>query len=461
MTQAPNVLLIVLDATRKDHLSCYGHDRLTTPTIDSIAADGTRFEQAIATSAWTPPTHASMFTGCYPSRHGVFNSQLHLTYDGPTLAELLSENGYRTLGFSNSYHTSTERNFHRGFDYYHDVFELPRFLGKMYDPSLDFLRFLPNYFLKNYDISDLQLRKLKTQLKRNERPFFGFINLNAAHSPYDPPARFRKQFEAYFDQWDSVDEAAARDIADGNGREYTFGEREVTEVEWELVKCQYDGEIRYTDYLLSKFIDFFKEEGLYDDTLLIVAADHGEHFGEYNLTYHAYSLFEELVNVPLIVKWPESSPVDDLSPPKDVSHDLVSLIDIVPTVCEWADIDTPPEVQGHDLTAGSGHDAVFAEYDRPQPPGRDRMLETYDEFEAYDRGLQAVRTKEYKLIRETTGRETLYQIRDGDETIAENEEIRRQLAGRLDEVLDNLPDGEHNEELSEYVEDHLEKMGYL
>lgn len=461
MKQAPNVLLVVLDATRKDHLSCYGYDRPTTPTIDSIAADGTRFEQAISTSAWTPPTHASMFTGCYPSRHGVFNSQLPLTYDGATIAELLSENGYRTLGFSNSYHTSTERNFHRGFDYYHDVFELPRFLGKMYDPSLDFLRFLPNYFLKSYDISDLQLRKLKTQLTDTEEPFFGFINLNAAHSPYDPPARFREQFEAYFDRWDSVDEAAARDIADGDGHEYTFGDKPVSQTEWDLIECWYDGEIRYTDYLLSTFIEFFKDEGLYDDTLLIVAADHGEHFGEYNLVYHAYSLFEELVNVPLIVKWPESHRGGDGSLPGAVSSDLVSLTDIFPTVCELTGIETPAEVQGHSLTTDSDRDAVFAEYDRPQPPGRDRMLKTYDSFEAYDRGLQAVRTTDYKLIRATTGEERLYRIRNGRETPTENEGVKQGLSRRIDEALDEIPDGEHEEELSEYVKDHLEKMGYL
>ncbi|SMP18081.1 sulfatase [Halobellus salinus] len=461
MEQAPNVLLIVLDATRKDHLSCYGYDRPTTPTIDSIAADGTRFEQAIATSAWTPPTHASMFTGCYPSRHGVFNSQLSLTYDGPTIAELLSENGYRTLGFSNSYHTSTERNFHRGFDYYHDVFELPRFLGKMYDPSLDFLRFLPNYFLKNYDISDLQLRRLKTQLTQTEEPFFGFINLNAAHSPYDPPSKFRKQFEAYFDQWDTVDKETAKHIATGNGRDYTLGDNKVTETEWNLVKCWYDGEIRYTDYLLSKFIDFFKNEGLYDDTLLIVAADHGEHFGEHNLVYHAYSLFEELVNVPLIVKWPDGHHGHNRALPSEISNNLVSLTDIAPTICEWAGIETPSGMQGRDLTIGSGRDAVFAEYDRPQPPKRDQMLETYNGFEEYDRGLQAIRTTEYKLIRTTTGEETLYRIQNGDETAVENEKVQHQLSQRMNERLDEIPDGEHDEDLDDHVKDHLEKMGYI
>lgn len=461
MKQRPNVLLIVLDATRKDHLSCYGYDRPTSPTIDSIAADGTRYEQAISTSAWTPPSHASMFTGCYPSRHGVFNSQLPLRYNGSTIAELLSERGVETLGLSNSYHTSTDRNFHRGFDYYHDIFELPRFLGKMYDPSLDFLRFLPNYFLRNYDISDLQLRKLKTRLKKTEEPFFGFINLNSAHSPYNPPARFKKQFETYFDEWDTVDEEAARSVANGDYGYTTFGDKSLSEAEWELIQCWYDGEIRYMDYLLSDFIDFFKRKNLYDDTLLIIAADHGEHFGEYGLAYHSFSLFEELLNVPLIIKWPENYDHSSRISLGNVSHDLVSLIDIAPTICGWLDIEVPSEMQGRDLTTNPGHDAVFAEYDRPQPPKRDRLLDEYADFEAYDRGLQMVRTSEFKLIQSTLGQETLYKIEDEGETPVENAEMQQRLSKLMNETLNDVPDANTDEDLSAYVKKNLEKMGYL
>jgi arylsulfatase A-like enzyme len=402
-----------------------------------------------------------MFTGCYPSQHGVFNSQLSLTYEGPTVAELLSEYGVETLGFSNSYHTSTERNFHRGFDYYHDIFELPRFLGKMYDPSADFLRFLPNYFLRNYDISDLQLRKLNTRLKSTGEPFFGFINLNSAHSPYDPPARFRKQFEAYFDEWDTVDEEAAKDVCNGDYGYTTFGDKTLSETEWELIKCWYDGEIRYMDHLLSGFIDFFKKEGLYDDTLLIIAADHGEHFGEHGLAYHSFSLFEELLNVPLIIKWPESYSPSDQVRQESISRNLVSLVDIVPTICEWLDLEVPFEMQGRDLTTNPDHDAVFAEYDRPQPPKRDRLLDEYDDFEAYDRGLQVARTLEFKLIRSTTGQESLYKIEDGDETPIENAEVQQRLSELMSETLNDVPDADADEELSEYVKNNLEKMGYL
>lgn len=457
----PNVLLVVLDATRKDHLSCYGHDRPTTPAIDEVAAEGTRFEQAITPSPWTPPSHASLFTGCYPSRHRVYHSHLHLQYDGPTIAELLSSAGYTTLGFSNSYHTSTDRNFHRGFDYYHDIFELPRFLGKMYEPSIDFLRFLPNYFLRGYDESYWQLQRLETKLRRSDEPFFGFINLNSAHSPYDPPRGYREPFEAYFDEWDTVDEQAAQDVANGDAHDYVFGDGTLSETEWELVKCWYDGEIRFMDDLLSEFFDFLESRGVYDDTLLIIAADHGENMGEHGLAYHSFSLSEALLNVPLVVKWPGSRRDREVDMPGSVSDSLVSLVDVAPTICELADIEDPPEMDGHSLVDDVRRDAVFAELDRPQPPGRDRLLRTYDAFAPYDRGLQAIRTREFKLVRSTTGEETLYRITDGDEVEIEDPEVRRRLSDRLDDGVRKLPDsGADDEELTDHVKQHLAEMGY-
>ena len=266
---SPNVLLVVLDATRKDHLSCYGYDRPTTPELDALAQAGTRYEQAIAPAPWTPPSHASMFTGRYPSGHGSFGTQPLGEYDGATVAELLSAAGYATFGFSNSHHTSIEQEFDRGFDYYHDILALPRFMDTMYEPSLDFLRFLPRYFRDGYDISDFQRRKLETQVRRADDPFFGFINFNAAHAPYRPPEEFRAPFEERFDDWDVVDETAARKVGDDEGYEYILGDVTMSATEWELVECWYDAEIRYVDALLGELFDCLRRQGVYDDTLVV------------------------------------------------------------------------------------------------------------------------------------------------------------------------------------------------
>lgn len=455
---APNVLLVVLDATRQDHLSCYGYDRPTTPELEGFTEDATRYDQAIATAPWTPPSHASMFTGRYPSNHGLFGTQSLDTYEGRTIAEILSEAGYSTFGFSHSHHTSIEQRFDRGFDFYHDILALPRFMGRMYEPSLDFARFLPKKFLEGYDISDFQSRKLKTSIKRESEPFFGFINLGSAHAPYRPAPAFKEEFESYFDGWDTVDRESARVVSEDDGYEYVVGDVTLTETEWDLVKCWYDGEIRYMDYLLGGLFSFLKRREAYDDTMIIVTADHGEHFGEHGLVYHQFSLFEELLNVPLLVKWPADSATETPAT-GTVSDRLVSQVDLAPTICELAGVSRPAEMDGVSLIDEEEHDAVFAEYDI-YPGLRDR-LQKYDEFAKYDRGLQAVRTRDHKLVRSSDGEETLYSITDGAESVADDPAVAQTLSERLSAAVDPLPDTVQQTDLDNDVRDHLEEMGYL
>jgi arylsulfatase A-like enzyme len=447
----PNVLLIVLDAVRKDHLSCYGHDRETTPNLDRLASEGTRYEQAIAAAPWTPPSHASMFTGQYPSGHGVFSGSPRLATDVPTVAELLSGAGYATFGFSNSHHTSAKHDFDRGFDYYHDILELPRFMDRMYEPSLDFATYALRWLLFDDDDSYYQLRKLKQKIRGEDDPFFGFINLNTAHSPYDPPERYTG-FVDEFDRWDEVDEENVRSLVRNGGYEFMLDRRSATDAEWELVKRKYDSEIRYMDALLGKFFDFLGEEGYYDETLILVTTDHGEHFGEHGLAYHQFSLFEELVNVPLVVKRPEQHS-------GGATDELRSLVDIAPTIATAAGVDPPESVRGHPLQAGEGHETVFAEYAGPYPPLRDRWG-TYDGFEQYDRGLQAVRTGEHKLIAGTDGQRALYDVTDGERPV-DDDAIADELGETLEAGLGNLAAGRQPADLDEHVEERLERMGYM
>jgi arylsulfatase A-like enzyme len=446
----PNALLIVLDAVRKDHLSCYGHDRETSPNLDAFAADATRYDRAIAPGPWTPPSHASMFTGQYPSEHGVYSGRPTLAPAGPTVAELLARAGYTTVGFSNSHHTSTEHDFDRGFDYYHDILDLPRVGGRMYEPSLDYLDYALRWLLFDDDDSYFQLRKLKRKIRGGDRPFFGFINLNTAHSPYDPPDR-HNGFLQEFDRWDEVDEETVGSLVENGGYEFMLDRLSVTDAEWELVERTYDCEIRYMDTLLGSFFDFLRETGRYDDTLIVVTADHGEHFGEHGMAYHQFSLFEELLNVPLLVKQPGQRS-------GGVADELRSLVDVAPTVLKAAAEDPPDRMQGRPLQVEEGHEAVFAEYGGPYPPLRDRWG-SYDGFERYDRGLQAVRTDEYKLIVGTDGERALYDVTDGERPIADGA-VADELQATLEATLGSLPTERRHDVVDRHVEAHLERMGY-
>ena len=445
-----NVLLIVLDAVRKDHLSPYGYDRPTTPNLDEFAEEATVYDSAIAAAPWTPTSHAAMFTGQYPSNNGVFGRTPNLAPDRPHVAEALSERGYRTFGFSNSYHTSPNRGFDRGFEYYHDILSLPRFADRMYEPSLDFARHVVDYFLKEYDDSSYQLRRLRTQLDRTDGPFFGFINCNSAHSPYDPPERFKTEFESYFDEWDAVDEDAARAVSEDAYR-WMLGEVEMTDAEWDLLRCWYDGEIRYLDFLLGSLFDDLRERGLYDETAIIVTSDHGEQFGEDGLIYHQFSLSERLINVPLLVKWPEG-----VEPSTDGGDGLVSLTDIAPTAIDLAGESPPAAMDGRSLLSEASHDIVFAEYAGPGTELRER----FDGSEFTIQGLQAARTPDHKLVRATDGSETLYRVSESRESETEDTAVRERLSERLSADLAPLPSEDTSSEVADHVADHLEKMGY-
>lgn len=453
MTQ-PNVLLVVLDAVRKDHLSCYGHRRPTTPNLDEFAAEATRYESAVSAAPWTPPSHASLFTGKYPSGHRVTGFQPHLDSDHATVAELLAAEGYETFGFSNSYHTSRERGFDRGFGYYHDILELPRFGGRMYEPSLAYLRFVWRHFVHEYDVSYFQLRKLTDRVAASSDPFFGFINLNSAHSPYDPPEPYASEFEDGFDAWDEVNGETASALADDGGYRFMMGELDATETEWELVRRWYDGEIRYMDDLLGTFLSRLEKRGLYDDSLVVVTADHGEHFGERGLAYHQFSLYEQLLDVPLLVKWPDS--VD-----ASTSDELASLVDVAPTVLDVAGVDPPESMQGRSLRSDPEPNAVFAEYAGPYPPLRERLATHGDAFDRYDRGLQAVRTSDRKLIRSTSGESTLYRITGAGEVEVDEPDRMGELGRVLDDRLDELPTGGEYDDPDDHIKDRLEELGYM
>jgi arylsulfatase A-like enzyme len=450
------VLFVVLDTVRKDHLLSYGHDRRTSPNLDRLAGDATRYEHAVSAAPWTLPSHASMFTGRYPSHHRTVSTRPHLEADQPTVAEELSAAGYTTLGFANSSFISTDRGFARGFDSYHDLQRLPHFRGRYYEPSREFLQLVLNHLTRGYDTAYFQAEKLKSALRRTDPPWFAFVNFLPAHSPYDPPPAFEERFERGFDAWDAVDPERVRGLS-ADAYEYMLGDMAVSDAEWDLLKRWYDGEIAYVDYLLGDLMTFLKERGLYEDTLVIVTADHGEQFGENGLAYHNFSLAETVLNVPLLVKWPGN-------PDPEVSTELMSLIDLAPTILDVANVSRPETMQGRSLPSEPEQAAVFAEYAYPYPLLSRGIIRAHgDRFGQYERALQAVRTRTHKLVRSSEGDTTLYELIGGDEREIGDEEVARELERRLDATLEPLPeaDVEGDEELSEHTREHLRELGYL
>ena len=296
--QVKPVLLISIDTCRADHLSCYGFDLLTTPNIDKLAAKSIVFTNAVSPAPITLPAHASMMTGVIPPYHGVRdNMDCRLDETQVTLAEILKRADFKTAAIVSSFVLDAQFGLDQGFDYYNDSFINVRNAVGFNERRAD-------------ETTELAVKWLD---ENADGKFFLFLHYFDPHVSYDPPAPFATQFQ------DDL----------------------------------YAGEIAYTDHCIGAVINKLKQLGLYDSSVIVITADHGEMLGEHGEQTHAYFVYQSAVRIPLILKAPGV-------PPARV-NDLVGLIDILPTICGVLDLDPPASVQGNDLSTYFGASQLLAE----------------------------------------------------------------------------------------------------
>jgi arylsulfatase A-like enzyme len=341
-TDAGNVLLIVWDTVRTDNLSLHGYGRRTTPNLERLAGRGVRFDNAFATAPWTLPSHSSLFTGRWPHQLTAgWRSPLDETHR--TLAEYLATSGYDTAGFvANLDYCSRETGLSRGFAHYEDYPITPsdiltRYIGigrrlDVLTPASVINRLLKRYLGDKYDVIPRSKEHAKDAAsvdgaflewlswqRTRDRPFFAFLNFNDAHSPYEVPDRSIPGFGlrpiSYLDRltlqsWDSLDKA------------------NVSKSHVQMAIDVYDDSIFYLDLRLGALLEELGRRGLVDDTLVIVASDHGEHLGDHGLFFHGCSLYRQLVGVPLVMACPKRLPAGR------VVADCVSLRDIPATIVD-------------------------------------------------------------------------------------------------------------------------------
>jgi arylsulfatase A-like enzyme len=308
----PNLLLVVLDTTRADHLSAYGHERPTTPTVDALAASGTRFEQAFSQSSLTPVSAASFLSGAWPHRTGVRSLFVvggeTMSADVPSLFGLLRASGRRTAGFVSAKPMGAQYGLDRGFEHYDDDltetarrFGIERFTDAPQRPA-----------------EETTERALEWLAEHGREPFALMLHWFDAHDPSFVPPREWLEPRLSF--------PVPEDL-----------ERTPTPASWpqlyqpaHLVEL-YDAEIEYMDRELSRVLAALDELGVRDDTLVVVLADHGEAFGEHDFWSHGI-LYEEQLHVPLVLAGP-GVPAG-IAPP-----DVVRLVDLAPTLCQLLRLD--------------------------------------------------------------------------------------------------------------------------
>jgi arylsulfatase A-like enzyme len=299
---SPNILVIVVDTLRADHLSAYGYSRATSPELDRLAHDGTLFENTFSASSWTLPSHASLLTGRYPHEHGVESGGQVLDGRYLTLAEALSARGYRTGAFSgNNFWFCRHLGFGRGFAHFEDYFDSTTdgaartILGREFDQLLS----------RRLGMEDVPGRRFAADINRaalrwigrdTSRPFFAFLNYFDVHDPYLPPQPYRGKFSK---------------MESPGGRVNFFVGREFPGMTSEQLRDEldaYDGAIAYVDDQIAGLLASLQNMGLRDRTLIVITSDHGESFGEHGLLGHRNALYREVIQVPLIFYWPGHVP---------------------------------------------------------------------------------------------------------------------------------------------------------
>jgi arylsulfatase A-like enzyme len=408
-----NVVLVEICSLRYDHVGGAGSDRALTPALDALAARGTFFRRCTSAAPWTKPSTASLLTGLTAGAHGLYHGATpeeivaegfvpkHVLPSGAiTIAEALKEAGYQTGGFVSNVNAWPVFGVHQGFDQY-DC-EVPRDGHSLVSRSLEWL-----------DTID------------ESRPFFAFFLLYDAHNPYNPPYSYYLKVrrdrapvepDKYDDYWKRLNLFWFQ-------RPQNWSK--VTQDHVDRILDLYAGGVRKADDALATLLEALDERGLSENTLVLVVSDHGELFGEHDLTGHGNSLYEELIHVPLVIALPdqrEAFMVDD----------MVSTLDLYPTILDLSGAEMAHRVQGRSLVPYLQTGA--------HPEGPSEYV-----FSSLSPKFTCVRETRWKLLSRYRQRGRVDQLFDLESARAEDEDLAAEhpdICGALGEERDRVAEQE-------------------
>lgn len=476
MVDRPNVLVFISDALRADHLSCYGYERDTTPNIDEFATRHTRYENAFTPSTWTRSVAPSILTGTYPSIHGVNTLDDFFTSELRRWPEVLRDAGYDTVGISAIGNVSSGIGFDRGFDRFVDLYKDDSVLSHRTESTAEDELLGHETGRVVFPTAGQVIDRFETEVldQTQESPFFSFLWTIDPHDPYQPPEGFDEYVDTEYDgQIDGSRESLRRASTEGD---------------FERLIDLYDSEIRYTDHAFGDLLNRLKDYGEFEDTMILFAGDHGEAFGDHDGNVgHSHIPYEELLRVPIVVRYPDDQPAwggDD---------ELVSLVDLLPTTLDYLDIDDPldlrVDVVGRSVLEG-GRSTVYSETDyadvqnsfyavrgkrlkyiKTEPP--DRSLRPYFEKLADPAFMSRVLRNPLYFLQRRFGEasEHLYDVEtdpiesrnviESHESADELRDLLRWWRAKLEAVDVPGSGAARNGVVDEQTEEQLREMGYL
>lgn len=425
-SKRPNVILITIETTRADHLSCYGYKRKTTPSIDKVANEGVLFSNMFVPRGQTWPSLTSIMTSLYPVNHGIRKNGHMLSPSVISLAEILKQNKYTCAAFL----SSARRAVLRGFDY-----KAP----------------------KDWEDAILTQKAITWLTNNYDKNFFLWVHYFQPHDPYNPPEPYNSIFDPEYQG----------DI-DGSGKTHEkISAKKIILKSADLnhIISLYDGCINYIDDQIKKTLNAVKTLGLEDDTLLIITADHGE-----NLYYpqfyfgHDASIYDDVLKVPYIMKFPKKIP-------KNVKIDkIVESVDIAPTILDFLKIRIPHYFEGRSLVP-----LIFSEKDAGD------FKFAYAEWQSK---ILSIRTDKYRYIYNPTGycplanmvspfiikKEELHIVTENYQEINDILLLKPDIAKELKRKLlewNNFDrwnsgyDKSADENIPKDIKEHLKSLGYL
>lgn len=344
--ERPNVIIYVIDCLRADHVGAYGYKRDTTPNIDSFASEGALFLNAYSQATWTKPSMTSLMSSQHVSAHKVDALGEHLPASTYTIADVMRNEGYHTVSITDNFHGGVITNLDQGFE---RVF-LKGLSGKS-------------------DRRDKSIDSVMTWLNDNaintDRNFFLYLHSNELHGPYVPPKPYDTLYAA--DHQRRLSAIDYGDLLNGEiARMYKKGE--VDERDINYIIALYDGLTNFADERFGRLIEILKDRGLFNNTLVILTADHGEAFNEHGQWTHGGYPYQELIRVPLIMRFPLLIPAGRV-----ISEDA-QLIDIAPTVLDLTGVQSNEVFQGISL----------------QPLIRNTRIDVFQKRNVYSEGKGAV-----------------------------------------------------------------------
>lgn len=325
----PDIVLITVEAMAPGHCSLYGYERDTTPFLRELAKESVVFEEAYSTSSWTRPSVASIFTGVYPSQHGVVRQGRVLSPNFSTLSGILQGAGYTTAAFCTNIHVNK------------GVFAYQQGFDKYFAPSSQEFDYLP-----------LLAQWLS---EPRSKPFFLYMHVFDPHKPYNAPGAFRDMYAGdYSGRLKKLDDVT----------EDYFALFPMTPAEVEYIKARYDGELAYTDHVLRQVMLLLKRHGSWDNAVVVITSDHGEAMYQHGRFDHRWALYPEQIRVPLVIRRPNAVHGGVRM------RGFASGVDLLPTILSAARVEVPQGTEGIDLlrdeaSGHTGRDYCYGEFLTP------------------------------------------------------------------------------------------------